>query len=278
MADLFTIENLLTFGMLMLLQAVLGFDNLLYISLESQRVAPERRRLVRRLGIGLAVGLRLVLLLVVVGLIERFTAPLFSVSLGGLNAEGVHRYVDTEFNFRAILSLFGGAFIMYTATKEIFHLLAIDHLEEVEGRSVRTVPVAVFWIVLMNLVFSFDSLLSAVALTDVFPVMALSIISGGVLMIALADEVADFIEKNRMYEVIGLFILFIVGILLVSEGGHLAHMHLFGYEVTAMSKTTFYFVIFVMIVVNLVQTRYRKKLELQRARERKTAGVAARPA
>ena len=274
MADLFTLENLFTLAMLVLLQAVLGFDNLLYISLESKRVAPERQQFVRRMGIGLAVGLRIVLLFVVFGLLERFTAPIFSLTLGGLNDAGIHSIIDSEFNFRAIVSLFGGAFIMYTATKEILHLLAIDHLDEVEGKTVRPVATTIFWIVIMNLVFSFDSLLSAIALTDVLPVMVVAILIGGALMILLADEVSAFIEKNRMYEVIGLFILFIVGILLVSEGGHLAHMHLFGFEVTAMSKTTFYFVIFVMVVVNIVQTRYRKKLERQRAIEHGTHKAA----
>lgn len=267
MADLFTIENLFTLGMLVLLQAVLGFDNLLYISIESQRVAPERQQFVRRTGIILAVAFRLILLFVVVGLIERFTAPMFSINLGGLNDHGLHSIIDSEFNFRALVSLLGGAFIIYTATKEIFHLLAIDHLDEMEGKSTRSVRMTIFWIVTVNLVFSFDSLLSAIALTQVMPVMATAIIIGGILMVVLADEVSAFIAKNRMYEVIGLFILFIVGILLVSEGGHLAHMHLFGFEVTAMSKTTFYFVIFVMVIVNIVQTRYRKKLEAQRAKE-----------
>ncbi len=258
MDGLFTIENLFTLGMLVMLQAVLGFDNLLYISIESQRVEASRQRYVRRMGIGLAILFRLVFLVLVVGVIERFSAPLFGFDIGGVKA---------SFTLHAIVSLFGGAFIIYTATKEIMHLLAIDHLEGVEGTSKRTVPVALFWIVSMNMVFSFDSLLSAIALTDQLPVMAASIIIGGMLMIALSDEVSSFIAKNRMYEVIGLFILFIVGILLVSEGGHLAHLTLFGYPVTPMSKTTFYFVIFVMVIVNIVQTRYRKKLELQRARE-----------
>ena len=258
MDGLFTIENLFTLAMLVLLQAVLGFDNLLYISIESQRVEEGRQRFVRRMGIGLAIVFRLVLLVGVVGVIERFGAPILSVASTPVTA---------DFTLHSIVSLFGGAFIIYTATKEIMHLLAIDHLEGVEGTSKRTVPVALFWIVSMNLVFSFDSLLSAIALTDRLPVMATAIIIGGVLMIVLSDEVANFIKKNRMYEVLGLFILFIVGILLVSEGGHLAHMKLFGYEVTPMSKTTFYFVIFVMVVVNIVQTRYRKKLEVQRAIE-----------
>ena len=81
-----------------------------------------------------------------------------------------------------------------------------------------------------------------------------------ILMIVLADHVATFLQKNRMYEVLGLFILFIVGIMLLTEGAHLAHLHLFGHEVTAMTKTTFYFVIAVLVLVDIVQTRYQKKL------------------
>ena len=112
----------------------------------------------------------------------------------------------------------------------------------------------------MNLIFSFDSILSAMALSDVFWVMASAIIISGVLMIWLADRVSEFLQKNRMYEVLGLFILFVVGIMLLSEGGHLAHLHLFGNKITPMSKTTFYFVIGVLILTDIVQTRYQKKL------------------
>ena len=79
-------------------------------------------------------------------------------------------------------------------------------------------------------------------------------------MIWLADRVASFLEKNRMYEVLGLFILFIVGIMLVTEGGHLAHLKLFGNEITPMSKTTFYFIIGILVVIDIVQGRYQKKL------------------
>ena len=112
----------------------------------------------------------------------------------------------------------------------------------------------------MNLIFSFDSILSAMALSDVFWVMALAIIISGVLMIWLADRVSEFLQKNRMYEVLGLFILFVVGIMLLSEGGHLAHLHLFGHKITPMSKATFYFVIGILVLTDIVQTRYKKKL------------------
>ena len=97
-------------------------------------------------------------------------------------------------------------------------------------------------------------------MTDVFWVMATAIVIGGVVMIWLSGKVTDFLKKNRMYEVLGLFILLIVGIMLLSEAGHLAQLELFGNHVTPMSKTTFYFVIAVLILVDLVQSKYQKNL------------------
>jgi predicted tellurium resistance membrane protein TerC len=122
-------------------------------------------------------------------------------------------------------------------------------------------------IVLMNLVFSFDSILAAIGLTNeienstiAFIVMTIAIVTSGLLMLLLADRVAAFLTKNRMYEVLGLFILFIVGIMLITEGGHLAHLTLFGNEIVPMSQTTFYFVIAILVVVDVVQGKYQKKL------------------
>ncbi|MEL6737288.1 MAG: hypothetical protein AAFO98_15725, partial [Pseudomonadota bacterium] len=108
---------------------------------------------------------------------------------------------------------------------------------------------------------------SAIALTDVFAIMATAIIISGVLMLVLADRVSEFLASNRMYEVLGLFILFIVGIMLVSEGGHLAHLKLFGYPVEPMAKSTFYFVLVVMLLVDIVQGRYQRKLLAAKAHE-----------
>ena len=82
-------------------------------------------------------------------------------------------------------------------------------------------------------------------------------------MIWLSDRVSEFLKKNRLYEVLGLFILFIVGIMLVSEGGHLADLEFFGYEVEPMAKTTFYFVLVVLVLVDIVQGRYQTKLLAQ---------------
>ena len=254
-AGLFSLSGILTLGMLVLLQAVLGFDNLLYISIESKRVEEEKQSMVRKTGIGLAIVFRIVLLFVVVNLIKMLEDPFFEFESNPL---------AMHVSGHSLIVIGGGAFILWTAIKEIYHMLAIHDLEHShEPKASSSVGKAIGLIVVMNLVFSFDSILSAMALTKRFEIMAAAIILSGILMIWLADHVAEFLKKNRMYEVLGLFILFIVGVMLVSEGGHLAHIHLFGYEVKAMSKSTFYFVLFVLIIVDVVQGRYQKNLLAQ---------------
>ena len=247
-----TADNILTLLMLIFLQAVLGFDNLLYISIESKRVSADKQQYVRRVGIALAIILRIVLLFVLVKAIEVFQEPFFTTHSD---------YFETTLNVHAVIVLLGGAFIIYTAVKELFHMLKVnDFAHEGEGQPKRTVKGAIFWIVIMNMVFSFDSILSAIALTEVFWVMAVAIVISGIMMIFLADTVSEFLQKNRLYEVLGLFILFLVGVLLVSEGGHLAHLKFFGHPVEPMAKSTFYFTLAILVVVDVAQGKYQKKI------------------
>lgn len=248
MADL--LPNLLSLFLLVLLQAVLGFDNLLYISLESKRVAADKQRMVRTWGIGLAIVLRIVLLFLLLYLMDSLKATWFSIDTHAISG---------SFDFGSVITLAGGAFIIYTALKEVMHMVQLEIAHE-EEKKTASVAKTIALIVVMNAVFSFDSILSAMAITHVAWVMVTAIIISGVLMIWLADGVSRFLQKNRVYEVLGLFVLFIVGILLVSEGGHKAHLSFFGHEVHAMSKGTFYFVIGVLVAVEIIQSRYQKKL------------------
>lgn len=315
MAELFSPAGFATLLALIALQAVLGFDNLLYISIESKRVGdPKKASQVRRWGIGLAILFRIVLLIIIVNLFSLLEEPLFSIPFSGV--------IEGEFNLQALVTLAGGAFIIYTAIKEIHHLMAVDHIEHTEGSQGKSMFSVIAMIVAMNLVFSFDSILSAMAIANtelalvvdragdamtalttngitggVFDgtvqdckayllenqvpgaaacepgksyqvwIMATAIILSGIAMILMADYVADFLKKNRMYEILGLFILFIVGVLLVTEGGHLAHLELFGFSVEAMSKSSFYLVIFVLVVTDVIQTRYQKRLWKMREAE-----------
>lgn len=265
-ADLLTAENLGNLLMLCFLQAVLGFDNLLYISIESQRAPVAHQRAVRFWGIVIAVALRVVLLFVMIHLIGALSEPFYVFDWEGVITGGV--------NFATCVFIFGGIFIIYTAVKEISHMLSLDHLEtDVAQKSGKSAASVVMLIVMMNLIFSFDSVLSALAITDVFPVLAAAILLSGLAMLLLADGVTAFLEKNRMYEVLGLFILLIVGVVLLGEAGqaaaHAAHdetlaLHFFGYEVIPMSKTTFYFSVIVLFAVEILQSGYSRKLAAER--------------
>lgn len=270
---LFTLQSLFTLLMLILLQAVLGFDNLLYIAIESNKVGdPVAASKVRKLGILIAMVFRVVLLVVIVLLFGALAKPLFGVHLP--------KIFEGEFTLQAIITLFGGAFIIYTAVKEISHLLSVEHIEHSEGNRKISFGKALTLIVIMNLVFSFDSILSAMAIASEstivdgvktvsyqVPVMAIAIIMSGLAMLFLADHVTNFLKKNRMYEVMGLFILFLVGVLLVTEGAHLAHMKIFGFQIDAMSKSSFYLVIFVLVITDIISIKYQKRLWLQKEAE-----------
>lgn len=268
MTDLFTLANLGTLGMLIFLQAILGFDNLLYISIQSQRAPADKQKSVRSWGIIVAVALRIVLLFAVSHLIEALSKPFYVFDWPGVITGGV--------NFATVVFVFGGAFIMFTAVKEISHMLSIDdvHRGDVDPRQMSAASVVAL-IVMMNLIFSFDSILSALAITDVFILLATAILVSGIAMLVLADTVTAFLSKNRMYEVLGLFILLIVGVVLLGEAGPAAahamhddslHIELFGYPLIPMSKSTFYFSVIVLVAVEIIQTGYSRKLAKQRAK------------
>ncbi len=266
MAELLTFENMGNLAMLLFLQAVLGFDNLLYISIESQRAPVAHQRAVRYWGIIIAVILRVVLLFATIRLIDALSEPFFILNFPGILEGGV--------NFATVIFVFGGIFIMYTAVKEIGHMLSIEHLDtDVQQQGGRSVASVIVFIVLMNLIFSFDSVLSALAITEVFPILAAAILLSGLAMLLLADGVTAFLQKNRMYEVLGLFILLIVGVVLLGEAGPAAahamddpelEIRVFGYHIVPMSKSTFYFSVLVLVAVEIVQSGYRRKLDTER--------------
>jgi predicted tellurium resistance membrane protein TerC len=265
MTDLFTIENAFNLIMLCFLQAVLGFDNLLYISIESQRAPLKHQKRVRYWGIIIAVALRVILLFAMIQLIGRLQEP-FLILTGPIVSGGI--------NFATCVFLIGGVFIMYTAVKEISHMLSVHNLgNSLDHKQGKSAVAVVSLIVLIKLILSFDSVLSALAITDVFPILAIAIVLSGLAMLLLADGVTKFLEKNRMYEVLGLFILLIVGVVLIGEAGvaasHAMHdqslaVKIFGYALVPMSKTTFYFAVVVLFMVEIIQSNYSRKLSAER--------------
>ena len=200
----------------------------------------------------MAIIFRIILLFALVKLIGYFQEPILHIPFEDV--------VEGHFNIHSLIVLTGGVFILFTAMKEIWHMVSFKNFTVNDSVSNHSVSKVIGMIVVMNVVFSFDSILSAMALTDIFWIMAVAIVISGLLMIWLAEKVTAFLTKNRMYEVLGLFILFIVGIMLLTEGGHLAHLKLFGEEIVPMSKTTFYFIIAILVLIDIVQGRYQKKI------------------
>lgn len=247
------LNDIITLLLLVLLQVVLSVDNLLYISLESRNAPENKQKLVRNWGIGIAIILRIALLFILLHVVEYFQDPFWHINWTGM-AEGA-------INVHSLIVLFGGGFIVFSSIKGIWNMISMEEHTEVQkqGKN-QTVGTVITLIVVMNIVFSFDSILSAMALTDVFWVMATAIVLSGVLMMVISEKVSNFLKKNRMYEVLGLFILFLVGIMLLSEGGHIAELSFFGNRITPMNKTTFYFILAILVAVDIVQSRYKKKL------------------
>jgi len=266
MAELLTLEALFTLFMLILLQAVLGFDNLLYIAIESNKVGdPQDARKVRKWGIALAVMLRIVLLFLIVKLFALLAEPLFNIGLG--------KFIEGEFTAQALITLVGGGFIIYTAIKEIHHLLQVDHIEH----SVASVDAANIvdnaGVILGQFTGSIvdckaaliaDPIVGAVGCeptkTYQVPLMVIAILLSGLAMILLADRVTEFLKKNRMYQVF-------------------FHLKLFGFPIDAMSKSSFYLVVGVLIVTDVLSNRYQKRLWAQKEAEiRGTSETAGREA
>ena len=253
-AGLFSFSGLFTVAILTALEMVMGFDNLLYISIDARRAAPENRAFVRRAGTLISLAMSVVLLFVLLQLIRVLDEPLLNLDFSWLHmAPSGH----------ALIVLFGGWMLIRTSIREIHHMLSVADLEN-EGAhhaAAASVPSILSSIALMCLVFSFDTVVAAIAFTDNIAIMLVAVILAGTISVLASEEVAHFLQKNRLYEVLGLFILLLVGIMLVADGGHIAKLAFFGYEVEPMAKSTFYLILGALVAVDILQGKYQKKLD-----------------
>ena len=252
-SGLFSISGLFTVLILTALEVVMGFDNLLYISIDARRAAPEARGFVRRGGTLISLAMSVALLFILLELVRALDQPLFTLDFSWLH---------TALSGHALIVLFGGWMLIRTAIREIHHMLSVGDFEKEGARSSASASVqsVLTSMTLMCLVFSFDTVVAAIAFTDNLAIMLVSVILAGVISVLAADKVAQFLHKNRLYEVLGLFVLLLVGIMLVAEGGHIARLTIFGFVVQPIEKSTFYFVLASLVIVDVLQGRFQKKL------------------
>ncbi|MBX3476973.1 MAG: TerC family protein [Brevundimonas sp.] len=204
---------------LVVMEVVLGIDNLVFISILSNKLPPEHRQRTRRIGISLALIMRLGLL-ATIGWIVGLTAPVFDLGLvGPLNAHGEPSF-DTAFSWRDIILLAGGLFLVWKATKEIHHTVdptPTDAVLDKKAVVLNNVGAAIFQIILLDLVFSIDSILTAVGMTDHVPIMMVAVIAAVTVMLLAADPLANFIEKNPTVVMLALGFLLMIGMVLIAD-------------------------------------------------------------
>jgi predicted tellurium resistance membrane protein TerC len=207
---------------LVVMEVVLGIDNLIFISILSNKLPPEHRQRTRRIGIGLALVMRLGLL-ATIGWIVGLTAPVFDLGIqGALNSHGEPGF-ETAFSWRDLILIAGGLFLIWKATKEIHHATdtrpSHDLLEkDKKDVVINNVGAAIFQIILLDLVFSIDSILTAVGMTDHVVVMMIAVVIAVLTMLLAADPLANFIDKNPTVVMLALGFLLMIGAVLIADG------------------------------------------------------------
>jgi len=193
---------------LIAMEVVLGIDNLVFISILSNKLPEESRQKVRRLGIGLALVMRLVLLSTIAWIV-------------GLTQPAITLF-DHSFSWKDLILIGGGLFLVWKATKEIHH--TVDPAPENGGVLDKTdvvisnVGAAVFQIVLLDIVFSVDSILTAIGMTEHLPIMVVAVLVSVTVMLVAADPLGNFINKNPTVVMLALGFLLMIGMVLIADG------------------------------------------------------------
>lgn len=190
---------------LVVLEIVLGIDNLIFISILTNKLPPENQASARRIGIGAALILRLALL-ATISFIVQLTAPVFTLFGHG-------------FSWRDLILIAGGLFLVWKATKEIHHSVdPVDGKENMMGKVTMSVGAAIVQILMLDLVFSIDSIITAVGMTDEIAIMFIAVISAVTVMLIAAEPLSRFIAANPTVVMLALAFLLMIGMTLIADG------------------------------------------------------------
>ncbi len=207
---------------LIVLEVVLGIDNLVFIAILSNKLPPQQQQRARRLGLFMALGLRIALLLLI-GWIVTLQTPLFDLGISGATGAHGEPGFETAFSGRDLILIAGGLFLLWKATKEIHHNIdpegdSGELLDHDKGVAQITFSAAIAQIIALDLVFSVDSILTAVGMTDEVPIMIAAVVITVAIMMVAADPLARFIEKNPTLVMLALAFLVMIGVVLIADG------------------------------------------------------------
>src|SRR5690606_1680642 len=215
------------------LEIVLGVDNIIFISIISSDLPAGQQAKARNLGLLFALVFRVALLLGISYIIQ-FTQPIFSV-------------FDIDFSGRDLILAGGGLFLLFKSTIEIHHKME-GEATEVKANSANSMGRVIFQIILLDLVFSFDSILTAVGLVDEVILMIIAVVIALIIMMIFAGKISRFINKHPTLQILALSFLILIGFMLIVEGFHVE-----------VPKGYIYFAVFFSLGVEIINMRMRKK-------------------
>jgi predicted tellurium resistance membrane protein TerC len=228
------------------LEIILGVDNIIFLSIISSKLDVKDQPKARNIGLALAMILRIILLFGISWLISM-QKPFFTVDF-----LGIHGGVTGQ----GLILFLGGIFLLYKATSEIHHKLEGDGVgdnPEVR-RGVGSLNAAIVQIALINMVFSFDSILTAVGMTQDVVIMILAVIISMSIMMIFAGPVSKFVLEHPTVQMLGLSFLILIGFSLIAEAAHLGH-----FTEGSVPKGYLYFAIFFSLFVEMLNLRLKKK-------------------
>ena len=247
---------------LLFLEIVLGVDNLVFIAITTDRLPAEKQHLGRKIGLLGALFMR-ILFLCFASFLVHMTTPLFTIPFIEIHGEPM------GFSVRDLVLLAGGIYLIYKGIDEIRSVLNLteekeQHEPEVH-RSAITLPQAVITIMVMDLVFSIDSVITAVGLAQHLIIMILAVIVAVVLMMVFIDAISNFINQHTEIKILALVFIVMIGILLtldglgINSGIEILDMHL--------EKLMVYFAMVFSIILELIQMKYKKNYQMWVARK-----------
>lgn len=241
------------------LEIILGIDNIIFISIASDKLEPVKRKKATNIGLLLAMGMRIALLFGISWLIA-LSAPFWHINAS---------WITAGISWQAVILFAGGIFLIWKSVHEIHEKVDETGLEEEEihNKSSSSLSQAIIQIAVINLVFSFDSILTAVGMTngispdpnDALVLMVIAVVVSVLIMMIFANPVGNFIAKHPSLQILGLSFLILIGFMLIAEGAHLSHLEIFESEVGAIPKGYLYFTIAFSLLVEFINFRYRAK-------------------
>lgn len=270
MFDIFTSPDawmaLLT---LTFLEIILGIDNIIFISIAAGKLERKDRKKAINLGLVLAMAMRIILLFGITWLTEM-KKPFFVFN---------EAWIKGGVSWQGLILFSGGLFLLYKSTKEIHEKIedrGHDERKVTKSRS-SSLANAIVQITIINIVFSFDSILTAIGMTNGIspnPANALTLMSAAVvvsviIMMLFANPVGDYVNKHPSIQILGLSFLILIGFMLITEAAHLSHLVVFGNEIGAIPKGYLYFAIAFSLMVEFFDLRMKKnKKKAQEIRNR----------